>query len=138
MDLDALKDFFLAVIEEEFAPHGVEIAPRWQGGTVILNPGNNTQAKEIPIEVLFKKLLTIRDSLRVLEQKINGNPQLSMEEKASFQSYITRGYGALTTFNVLFKEGKDKFVGSGDSSKAGKQAKMTLSEAQKKLGLNEY
>jgi len=139
MDLDALKDFIVAVIDEEFTPHGVELGNRWQGGSVTLKPGNDSQAKEIPIEVLFKKLITIRESLRVLEQKLNTHAQLSSEEKLSFQGYITRAYGSLTTFNVLFKDGKDKFVGGGEAGKSGsKVPKMSLSEAKKKLGLNEY
>ncbi len=136
MDSEALKQFLVALIDEEFGPRPCEIAPRWQGGTLRLEPDNETQPKDIAIEVFFKKLLGIRDALRVLEQKINSNTSLSQSEKLSLQSYITKAYGSLTTFNILFKDGKDKFVGSSGKS-AGKE-KMTLSEAQKKLGLNEY
>ncbi|MBF0442050.1 MAG: hypothetical protein HQK54_09110, partial [Oligoflexales bacterium] len=85
----------------------------------------------------FKKLLTVRDSLRVLEQKINTNETLSQTDKVNFQNYITKAYGSLTTFNILFKEGKGKFVGTGGGGKE-KEPKMTLSEAKAKLGLNEY
>ena len=91
------------------------------------------------MEVFFKKILTVRDSLRVLEQKINGNSSLSQEDKVTYQSYVTKGYGALTTFNVLFKEGKDKFYGAGKGTKAGeKEPEMTMKEAKERLGLNEY
>ncbi|MFW7379234.1 MAG: hypothetical protein ACOH5I_10535 [Oligoflexus sp.] len=139
MDLDALKSFMVELIEESFCPQGVELANRWQGGTLTLQPGNDSQSKEIPIEVLFKKLISIRESLRVLEQKINTNPSLSQEDKLSLQSYVTRSYGALTTFNILFKDGKDKFVGSSDSgNKTPKPGKMSMSEMKKKIGLNEY
>ena len=138
MDTEAFKQFLIALIEEEFGPKPCEIAPRWQGGTIVLNPNNESQSKEFPIEVFFKKLMSIRDSLRVLEQKINGNESLSQNEKVSLQSYITKAYGSLTTFNILFKDGKDKFVGSGSAGKSSSQSKMTLAEAQKKLGLNEY
>lgn len=131
-----LKEFLVALIEEEFGPTPCEIAPRWAGGKIVLTPDNDTQPKEIPIEVFYKKLLSVRDSLRVLEQKINGHSALSQTDKANLQGYISKSYGALTTFNILFKDGKDRFVGSG-GSKSGKP-KMSLAEAQKKLGLNEY
>jgi hypothetical protein len=135
-----LKQWLKALIEEECAPRPIEIAPRWQGGTVTLKPGNDTQPKDIPIDVFFKKIIGIRESLRVLEQKINAHPQLSAEDKINFQAYITKSYGSLTTFNILFKDGKDKFVGSGEGGGdegSGKQ-KLTMAEAKAKLGLNEY
>lgn len=137
MDMEALKRFIVEVIEEEFGPRPTEIAQKWQGGTLILQPGGDTQAKEVPIEVFFKKILTVRDSLRVLEQKLNTNSQLSQEDKTNFQSYITKAYGTLTTFNILFKDGKDRFHGSSGKPGQGKE-KMTIGEAKKKLGLNEY
>lgn len=139
MDLDAFKHFLIEVIDEEFGPNPVEIAPKWMGGTITLHPSNDSQEKEIPIEVFFKKILTVRDSLRVLEQKINTNASITPEDKASYQSYITKAYGSLTTFNILFKEGRDKFHGSGKGGGgSSKKPKMTMAEAKQKLGLNEY
>ena len=44
--------------------------------------------------------------------RINGNKNLSDEEKVSLQQYITRCYGSLTSFNVLFRNKEDYFVGS--------------------------
>ena len=70
--------------------------------------------KDVPIEMLLKKLIGIRDRLRVLEQKINNHPTLSGEEKLELQGYITRCYGSLTTFNVLFANRASWFVGQSE------------------------
>ena len=139
MDQADLKEFIRELIVEEFGPEPVELAAKWKGGSIILKPGNDTQPKEVPMDVFLRKVLGVRDSLRVLEQKLNSTDCLSPEEKSSFHSYITKAYGSLTTFNVLFKENKDKFVGSGGKASGGqKKEKMTMSEAKAKLGLNEY
>ena len=79
---------------------------------MILKPGSDTlKSKELPIETFFHKIVMLRDRLRVLEQNINSNAKLSDEEKVNMQQYITRCYGSLTTFNVLFKRPEDGFVG---------------------------
>jgi hypothetical protein len=79
---------------------------------MILKPGKEgTADKRIPIESLFHKIVMIRDRLRVLEQKVNGHPNLSDEDKVQMQQYVTQCYGSLTTFNVLFAERRDSFVG---------------------------
>ncbi len=88
----------------------VELGDKWQGGTMTLNPANpDLQSKEIPIEQFFHKIVMVRDRLRVLEQNINSHDKLSDEEKVHMQQYITRSYGSLTTFNVLFKNKEDQF-----------------------------
>ncbi|MBL8912960.1 MAG: hypothetical protein JNM17_19860 [Archangium sp.] len=93
----------------------VTMANKWDGGTVRLIPGDaKLQAKDLPIDALFHKVVMVRDRLRVLEQKINGHAKLTDVEKAEMQQYVTRCYGSLTTFNVLFKEKGDQFVGSKD------------------------
>jgi hypothetical protein len=88
------------------------LAPKWEGGVAVLKPRDPAmQPKEIPLDQLFHKVVMIRDRLRVLEQKINSNGKLSDVEKVDLQSYVTKCYGSLTTFNVLFREERDRFVG---------------------------
>ncbi len=88
----------------------VPIADKWKGGKLILEPGTATQNKEVPIDTFFHKITMVRDRLRVMEQKINAS-NLDETEKIDLQQYITRIYGSLTTFNVLFKSTNDYFVG---------------------------
>jgi hypothetical protein len=88
----------------------VPIADKWKGGKLVLEPGTATQNKEIPIDTFFHKITMVRDRLRVMEQKINSS-NLDETEKFDLQQYITRCYGSLTTFNVLFKSTNDYFVG---------------------------
>lgn len=91
-----------------------EMASRWSGGTIKMIPGKEgVQPKDVPIEAFFKKIIGIRDKLRVLEQKINAHAGLSPEEKVEFEGYITRCYGSLTTFNVLFSAKEVQFKGTG-------------------------
>jgi hypothetical protein len=91
----------------------VPLGEKWIGGTIILQPGNSSlKPKELPIETFFHKIVMLRDRLRVLEQNINSNTKLNDEEKINMQQYITRIYGSLTTFNVLFKNPDHNFVGS--------------------------
>lgn len=92
----------------------VPIADKWKGGKLILEPGTATQSKEIPIDAFFYKIVMVRDRIRVMEQKINAS-KLDEIEKIELQQYITRIYGSLTTFNVLFKVTDHYFV--GDKSK---------------------
>ena len=94
----------------------VPIGERWTGGKMLLQPADKSQKpKEIPIEDFFHKVVMLRDRLRVLEQNINSNKKLSDEDKVNIQQYITRCYGSLTTFNVLFKNKEQWFVGEKGS-----------------------
>ncbi|GDY14768.1 hypothetical protein LBMAG53_36460 [Planctomycetota bacterium] len=88
-----------------------ELGRRWQGGTLVMKPGKDGAVKEVPIDVFFRKLIGVRDKLRVLEQKLNAHPVLSGEDKLELQGYVTRCYGSLTTFNVLFADKPSWFVG---------------------------
>lgn len=89
----------------------VPMGSRWTGGRMVLYPGDKTlKEKEIPIEAFFHKIVMVRDRLRVMEQRVNASA-LSDEDKVNIQQYITRIYGSLTTFNVLFKDKDDYFIG---------------------------
>ena len=89
------------------------IADRWKGGKLIIEPKDTTLAsKEIPIDTFFHKIVMVRDRIRVMEQKINSSKTLDDQDKIDLQQYITRIYGSLTTFNVLFKLKSDQFVGA--------------------------
>ena len=91
----------------------VPIAEKWKGGKIVLQPGDgNLASKEIPIDTFFHKIVMLRDRLRVMEQKINASKELAEQDKIDLQQYITRCYGSLTTFNVLFKNNSQQFKGA--------------------------
>lgn len=90
----------------------VPLGEKWEGGMMLLQPANQElKPKEIPVENFFHKIVMLRDRLRVLEQNINSHKRLTDEDKVNLQQYITRIYGSLTTFNVLFSEKEHYFVG---------------------------
>ena len=94
----------------------VPLGERWIGGTMLLQPADKSlKPKEIPVDDFFHKIVMLRDRLRVLEQNINSHKKLSDEDKVNMQQYITRCYGSLTTFNVLFKNKEQWFVGEKGS-----------------------
>ena len=89
----------------------IDLADKWDGGTMILKPADESmKPKEIPIDTFFHKIVMVRDRLRVMEQRINSS-KLTDEEKVNLQQYITKIYGSLTSFNVLFKFKENNFVG---------------------------
>lgn len=114
LTLNEIEKVLRFVLEEQSALQ--EIVPmgdKWIGGNMLLQPANlSLKPKEIPIEAFFHKLVMVRDRLRVLEQNINSNTVLNDEEKVNLQQYITRIYGSLTTFNILFANKEHYFVGA--------------------------
>lgn len=112
MNADEFRSVLREVIRDELGVAEVALGGRWEGGEVILKPGKEgTQEKRFPIDTFFHKVVMVRDKLRVLEQKINAHPALTADDKVQMQQYITQCYGSLTTFNVLFAEKNDQFVG---------------------------
>ncbi len=113
-----LKQFVEETLAAAVAKLGLEkpdavveqLGVRWHGGKLVLHPADAAlQAKEVPLEVFFHKVVMVRNNLRVLEQKINAHEKLTDGEKVEMQQYITKSYGSLTTFNVLFKEKEGQF-----------------------------
>ena len=117
IDYQQIKMALRDCLQEEGVTGEVFLGHRWSGGKVVLHPSDrDLQPKEIPIDDLFHKVVMIRDRLRVLEQKLNGHQSLDAREKVELQQYVTRCYGSLTTFNVLFRDKKDQFVGQRNAT----------------------
>ena len=92
----------------------IPLGEKWRGGLLILKPGSDSlKPKEMPIETFFHKIVMLRDRVRVMEQKVNSSKGLNDEEKVAIQQYITRIYGSLTSFNVLFDFKEHQFKGDG-------------------------
>src|SRR5262249_40294899 len=113
MNIDEFRRVLREILSEELGISRPPLGARWQGGELVLRPGKEgTQEKRVPIESFFRKIVMIRDKLRLLEAKVNAHPGLSDEDRVQLQSYITACYGSLTTFNLLFSEKSDQFSGS--------------------------
>ena len=116
VDREELKRLVREVFEDEVGYGYTPIAERFSGGTMLIKPRDDSlQAKEIPLDTFFHKIVMVRDRLRVLEQKINASKELGDAAKVELQQYITKVYGSLTTFNVLFHERADQFSGAKGS-----------------------
>jgi hypothetical protein len=112
MDQDEFRSVLREILLDELGVRDVELGDRWQNGELVLVPGKaGTAEKRIPIDSLFRKVVLIREKLRVLEQKINNHDKLDDNDRLQLQQYLTQCYGSLTTFNVLFKHKGDQFAG---------------------------
>jgi hypothetical protein len=119
LDRGAVKGALKEALDELLGLSDVRLATKFEGGSLVLKPGRaDAQEKAIPIEVFFHKITMARDRLRVLEQRINAHPKLGEEDKVELQQYVTRVYGTLTSFNVLFKDKDDWFIGARGSSES--------------------
>jgi hypothetical protein len=100
------------IIREEGGLTPVAPAEKWRGGQLVLKPGKpGVQEKSWPIDSFFHKVVMLRNRLRTLEQQVNAS-DLPDDQKLKIQSYITGCYGSLTSFNVLFADEDDRFVGA--------------------------
>ena len=109
LDLEPVKQALQELLE---GPTDVALAEKWGGGMLVLQPRDTgLKSHEIPIDSLFHKVVMIRDRLRTLEQKLNSHPKFSDAEKVEMQQYITRCYGTLTSFNILFRDPDERFIG---------------------------
>lgn len=110
--MEHVLDDFADRIRGDERPENIEISDRWDGGELIIQPADDAlKPKEIPIDTFFHKIVMTRNRLRVLEAKINAHEKLTDSDKLDLQQYITKIYGSLTTFNVLFKYKEDWFIG---------------------------
>ena len=114
LSIKEIEDVLSYVLDKHGALNEVvPLGEKWIGGTMSLQPANDElKPKDIPVETFFHKIVMLRDRLRVLEQSINSSKSLNDEEKVNIQQYITRAYGSLTTFNVLFSEKEHYFKGA--------------------------
>jgi len=117
MDTDELYDLVIDSVRQALADENgggdIRISTRMAGGHVIFEDGEARVLKDLPVSAVFKKVTSVREKLRVLEQKVNNHPKLDPADIAELQAYISRCYGSLTTFNFLFREEEDKFQGTG-------------------------
>jgi hypothetical protein len=110
MEKHEIRQLANDLLDEMEKRHSADLAPKWEGASIFFIPKNSdSKDHEIPIDKLLHKIVLIRDNLRVLEQQLNSNDNLSDGEKVKYQAYISKCYGSLTSFNFLFYDEDDKF-----------------------------
>jgi len=113
MEMDDLYELVIDAVREglrqEAGSGDARMSPRMSEGRVIFEDGQGRQFKEVPAPVFFKKITSVREKLRVLEQRINNHGGLTATDKSELQAYLSRAYGSLTTFNFLFRDDDDRF-----------------------------
>jgi hypothetical protein len=116
VDQQDLKEALREVIREELGLSDTDPGEKWQDAEIVIRSTRGApREKVIPLDGFFRKIVLVRDRLRVLEQRINAHPRLGGEEKVRLHQYITKIYGTLTTFNFLFRSREDHFVGERKS-----------------------
>ena len=117
MDTEQIYELVVDAVKQALADEAgggdVALHRRMVQGAIAFRDSEGKVVKEIPVPILFRKMTSIREKLRVLEQKINNDEALTDEARVEYQAYITRCYGSLTTFNFLFRDEEDKFKGTG-------------------------
>ena len=108
---DAVKQ----ALADENAGGQARISRRMEDGELIFRDSTGKDVKVMPMASAFKKITSVREKLRMIEQRINNHPSLSTTEKAELQVYLTRSYGSLTSFNFLFRNANEGFKGTGGS-----------------------
>jgi hypothetical protein len=51
----------------------------------------------------------MHNNLLAFEQKVNASDRVADADRVDLQQYITRCYGSLTTFIILFKKKEEEF-----------------------------
>lgn len=81
----------------------VPLGDKWKGGKLGLKPGRaDLSQKEMPTDAYFRKVVTVRECLKVLEQRISTSV-LDDEAKVDIQQHIVGICSSLTSYNLLFK-----------------------------------
>lgn len=115
MEYQDMKRLAGLIADEMENRHSADLAPKWEHGMVVFIPGQEGMKQhELAMYKFMHKVVMMRDNIRVLEQQINSNKSLSDGDKVKLQSYITRVYGSLTSFNFMFADEDDKFGGAGE------------------------
>lgn len=117
METDALYDLVHEAVSQAMADHlgqkDARLTRRLIEGKIAFIDDQDRTIKEMPTSAVAKKITSVREKLRVLEQKLNNHGGLTAADKAEMQVYITRAYGSLTSFNFLFRDDNDRFKGTG-------------------------
>lgn len=115
LEKQELKKLATYIVDEMDSRYSAELAHKWEGATIKFIPEDeNMSEHEMSIEKLLQKIIRVRENLRVLEQQVNSNKNLSETEKVKLQGYVTKCYGSLTSFNFLFYYDDDKFKSKKD------------------------
>jgi hypothetical protein len=110
---EVVYDAVRQALADEQGGDRARLSRRLVDGKVVVYDAQERPVKELDVFSIFRKVTAVREKLRVMEQKINNHGGLSSADKAELQGYLTRCYGSLTTFNFLFRDDADRFVGTG-------------------------